>query len=109
VKPAQLVAKGAVIVLAGLLLGYFLGVSFAHDAARAHALTLKAYIDNFDNYKTELASSHMTMGVSLISGVIVCTLVFVVYELIALGLARGITAIDRLSSRRSDGSRGYEP
>ena len=108
-KPTQLVAKGAVIVLLGLVLGYFLGLSFAQDAARGHALTLKAYIDNFDHYKAELESSATTMTIALISGVIVSTMVFVVYELVAFGVARGIAAIDRLSSRRADGSSGYEP
>jgi hypothetical protein len=94
-KLPHFVAKGTVVVLAGLAIGYFMGLDTAHDSARGKALTMKQYIDDFDHYKAHLESAAIPMIASLLFGVLMTTITFGVYELLGAGLAKGISALDR--------------
>jgi len=94
----QVGARVIVAAVLGALLGYAIGVSTQNDAARGKALTMKAYVADFDRYKAKLETSDMPMPVALISGVIVVAGLFGVYELLALGLSKALAALTRGST-----------
>lgn len=89
------IAKGTIALVVGLAVGYGVGLSLAHDAAKGRALTLDQYMADFKIHKTDLESSAMPMGLSLLSGVVLVFAVFGLYELLAVGLARVLVALDR--------------
>jgi hypothetical protein len=91
----RFVAKGTIIVLAGLAIGYYMGLDTAHDSARGRALTMKQYIADFEHHKAHLESAAIPMIPSLLIGVLMTTFTFGVYELLGAGLAKGIRALDR--------------
>ena len=91
----QFIAKGSIAVLAGLAIGYYMGVDLAHDGAKGKNLTMKEYVDDFESYKARLQSSPVPMSLSLFAGVVLTLVTFGTYELLAAGLAKGIAVIDR--------------
>jgi hypothetical protein len=102
VKAPLLFAKGSVVLLAGLALGYAVGISAAQDAERGRELTLKAYIADFEHYKAKLQSARIPMVGSLLAGVAFAVATFLSYELLALALAKAVIAVDRRTAHRPD-------
>ena len=90
-----IVAKGIVILLCGLAMGYAMGRSLAHDAARGRTLTIKQYIADFEHHREDLVSSDIPMPGALAIGVAMALAAFGAYEVLALGLATFITFVDR--------------
>ena len=101
-KTHVLVAKGVTALVAGLALGYGVGVSLAHDSERGQALTMKTYMADFEHHKAELESARVPMVGSLLVGVGLAFVTFLSYEVLALGLAKVIDAIDRRTSGEPD-------
>ncbi|HSD30297.1 MAG TPA: hypothetical protein VLB49_00160 [Gemmatimonadales bacterium] len=98
-KAHLLVAKGTIVLLAGLGLGYAVSVSLADDAQKGHALTMKAYIADFERHKADLEDSEIPIAGALLFGIGFTCATFLTYEVLALGLARIITAVDRRSDQ----------
>ena len=98
-KVPLLVAKGTVVLLIGLAVGYAVGVSTAHDVERGRVLTLKTYAADFEHYKAKLESSGIPMAGSLLIGVVFALATFASYEFLSLGLAKAISAVDRRTSQ----------
>jgi hypothetical protein len=88
-------ARIIVAVLLGFILGVAVGRRAAHEAARGRDLTLKAYVDNFEGYKKELAGQNVPMVAAVIMGVLAVVLCLGVYELLVLGVDRALAALDR--------------
>src|SRR5512147_3190928 len=101
-KAPVLVAKGTIALVAGLALGYAVGVSLAHDTQQGRALTMKTYIADFAHHKAELESSQVPMVGALLAGVVIVLATFLSYEVLAIGLAKVIVAIDRRTSDEPD-------
>ena len=97
------VARVIVVLLLGVLLGYGLDTSLKGDAERGKELTMKQYVADFDRYKAKLEKSDMPLAVALVSGVIMVTILFGVYELLAFGLGKGLAAMTRGSSDAPSG------
>jgi len=93
-----LIAKIVVALIAGLAVGYGVGVSLRHEAAKGRALTMDQYVADFHRYKGNLESSETPMAVSLVLGTLMICGAFALYELFALGVAKGITVIARPSN-----------
>ena len=99
-KAPVLLAKGTIALVAGLVLGYAVAVSLAHDATAGRALTMKTYIADFAHHKAELESSQVPMVVALCVGVGLTFATFLAYEALAIGLTKVIVAIDRRTAAR---------
>ena len=97
-KAPALVAKGTIALVAGLALGYAVGVSLAHDSEKGRALTMKVYIADFERHKADLESSQVPTWVALLAGVCITFATFLGYELLAFGLTKAIVAVDRRTS-----------
>jgi hypothetical protein len=87
-----LIAKLVVAIIAGLAVGYGVGVSLQHEAAKGRALTMDQYVADFQRYKGNLESSEIPMAVSLVLGTLMVCGAFALYELFALGVAKAINA-----------------
>lgn len=88
-------AKVIILLSAGVLVGYAIGVSLASDAAKGRTVTMKAYIADFETYKAKLASSEIPMPAAIVAGVVMILGTFGAYELLAFGLAKGFAAVGR--------------
>ena len=105
-KAPALVAKGTIVLLAGLALGYAVGVSLAHDSEQGRALTMKTYVADFERHKAKLEHSQMPMWGSRLAGVCLTFATFLTYELLAIVVTKAIVAIDRRTSGGPDGLAG---
>jgi hypothetical protein len=92
-----LIAKIAVGILAGLAVGYGVGISLQHDAVKGRALTMEQYVADFQRYKGNLESSEIPMPVALVFGTFMVCGAFALYEVFALGLARIVSPVLRSS------------
>src|SRR2546422_2867488 len=84
----RIVARLIVAILAGIGLGYYFGKTVAADAARGRALTLKAYVADFDSHKRALMKSEVPMWGALLTMIIVMIAFIAVYELLVLEIGR---------------------
>lgn len=93
--PPMLVARFLVALVIGLVVGIAVGKSMERDAAQGKNLTMKEYIENFDNHKEEFMSGEMPMAYAVVVGALMVIATFGLYELLVfamdkfLGLFRG--------------------
>src|SRR5260370_24178569 len=78
----MVVARLIVAILLGIAVGYAVGNSTAADAERGNALTMKAYIADFDHHKQELIASRVPMAAALLVGTLMIVAMFGLYELL---------------------------
>lgn len=94
-----IVARLIVALIIGIGIGYAVGQSMANDVARGKALTMKSYIDDFENHRKDLLSSDNPMSFSVIVGALLVLFFFGVYELLVFCVDRALRLLDR---RRED-------
>ena len=96
--PARLlIAKIAVGILAGLALGYAVGISLRHDAEKGRTLTMNQYVADFSVYKATLESSDVPMAAAVVFGTFFACGILGLYELFAIGLAKVVDVVLRPS------------
>lgn len=88
-------ARLIVVILSGLVAGYFFGASVASDAARGRALTLKAYIADFESHRRALLKGDVPMWAALLTMVVLMLAFVGVYELLVAAVDRVLRALDR--------------
>ncbi len=94
----MVVARLIVAILLGIAVGYAVGNSTAADAERGNALTMKAYIADFDHHKQELIASRVPMAAALIVGALMIVAMFGLYELLVWCVDRLLAVLDRRNS-----------
>ena len=102
----KIVARVIVAVLLGIAAGYAIGKGLAAGAADGRALTLKAYIAEFENHKKDLTDSELPMSVAIFSGVLMVVFVFGVYEVLVFAMDK---VLERLDRRRNVGTQPGTP
>ena len=88
------VAKGTITIVLGLAVGYALGVSVKHDAAKGRSLTMAQYVADYAPYRQKLQSGEIPMAASVLIGTMMIVAAIGTYELLAFGLAKLIAKID---------------
>lgn len=84
--PRMLVARFLVALVIGLLVGVAVGESMGRDAAQGRSLTMKEYIENFDNHKEELISGDMPMAYAVLVGALMVIATLGLYELLVFAM-----------------------
>lgn len=84
--PRMLVARFVVALVIGLAVGIAVGKSVERDAAQGKNLTMKEYIENFDNHKEELTSGEMPMAYAVVVGALVVIATLGLYELLVFAM-----------------------
>lgn len=91
----KLFARGIVAVLLGIIVGYAVGRSLASDAERGRNLTMKAYIADFESHRAELVDNAMPMVAALVVGTLMVVVALAGYEVLALGVDKLLSLLDR--------------
>ena len=86
--PPMLVARFVVALVIGLVVGIAVGKSMERDAAQGKNLTMKEYIENFDNHKEELMSGEMPMAYAVVVGALMMIATLGLYELLVFAMDR---------------------
>jgi hypothetical protein len=92
----NLLARGMVALMLGLLGGYVIGKGMEKDAERGRNLTLKEYVSEFEAEKAQLSSAgDSPLAVMVLVGTLVVVVFFGLYELLVFGADRLLGALDR--------------
>ena len=91
----KIAARLIIAVLLGIVTGYAVGKSLASDAAKGSSLTLKEYVDDFENHKKDLLESGTPLAAAIVVGVLMVTVALGLYELLVLAVDKVLGALDR--------------
>jgi hypothetical protein len=91
----RIVARAIVAVPLGIVVGYAMGKTLAHDAAQAKTLTMNEYIADFDNHRKDLLKGDMPMGAAILIGTLMIVVALAGYELLVLGVDKVLGVVDR--------------
>jgi hypothetical protein len=90
-----LLARLLVAVIIGLLLGVTVGKSMERDVAKGKSLTMKEYIEDFDNHRKDLTKGDMALGYAILIVTLMVMVLIGLYEVLVFAMDKLLGLFDR--------------